>query len=102
MSDERPIEEIMGWDPVVSSSHGKGWIPPGSLFFHQFADVDDLAAWLRAHHVTVGVVADVNSDFTARCLRFLGSYVVASYVGTGLTIRDALTAAVRKVAGGTP
>lgn len=57
MSDERPIEEIIGWRNVTPSNATPQWMAaPGDFRTH--AEADDLAAWLYPRGGTILAALD--------------------------------------------
>ena len=106
MSDERPIEEVIGWrlydhgsDPIPSLSH-RQWIDRNGDGRVR-AEVDDLAAWLN----WIDSWPDPSDPLTVTWDEDDRTYTVSGYMipdglvtEVGPTIRDALIAAVRKVA----
>lgn len=102
MSDERPVEELIGWvrRPI-------GWgIPPSYLLIRRRAEVDDLAAWLDAHWwdeheddaepaAIWRLVHDEADD--GQMFWYVDPYDDDPDDDVHPTIRDALVAAVRRV-----
>lgn len=100
---ERPVEELIGWKPwIVSGDKVLSWVTAKDpqtgrrQIRTDGAQVDDLAAWAISHNYGVSMFdrRPEHSDFEALLFRF-GRTLTS---GIGPTIRDALIAAVRKVA----
>ena len=102
MSDEKPVEEIIGWDGLTTiSQSGRRtvtgpWWPRGEDKPRR-AEVDDLLAWLTEADRVAFVTMNFGLSSHARC------EATVFHAGTGLaefqgdTLRDALVAAVREV-----
>ncbi len=93
---ERPIEELIGWQ-LVDDEPNAMWVDPNGCLHHR-AEVDYLAAWLIANgtglrglsvHHRLAPSMD-GKDW------HVGGF--GNDAPRGPTIRDALIAAVRKVA----
>lgn len=102
MTTERPIEELIGWR---KSGEYDGWLPYGDDEWRQRAEVDDLAAWLREHVGLIFIADDIEwltdeDEPTCDVLVFEASNESdpSRFIERGPTIREALIAAVRKVA----
>lgn len=95
MSDERPIEEIIGWYKGVAR-----WAPLDGTWRVR-ADVDDLADWLEAQHRVVTIRPASRPEghwIVAMRLRHEEWESASSSTHTAPKILLALEAAVRKVA----
>lgn len=83
---ERPVEKLIGWHP---GAKGRAWFDAhGNRYVR--AEVDDLAAWLF----------DAAGDFHLAPYPGRGWWVLGIFPKPpfGPTVRDALVAAVRRVA----
>lgn len=90
---EQPIEGVIGW--TLSEFDGCWW--DGDTFWHYRAEVDDLAAWLDSQFHWSGW--DVLRDGDNWHVDFDNEYAPVGHTASLPTIREALIAAVRKVAG---
>ena len=107
--DERPVEELIGWEPQLSSFYDEelmtrtelhsGWfVDGGAGFTRHRAEVDDMLEWLRlgGFHVQPG---DYDFDLVDTPVRLLCVDAVrGSAFIDGDTMRQALEAVVRAVA----
>lgn len=94
MSDERPVEELIGWERVDCdvSRHDGRWMTHDGRIYADRAEVDDLIAWLGDRLEMMSKVR--GGKVAVDVMTSAGPRVV--YAGSA---RDALVAAVRKVAG---
>lgn len=98
MDDERPVEELIGWTPWRENRpNGREWFDGANENEpRRRAEVDDLAAWLHAqgrsglsiHRRLAPAMDGMNWHISGW----------GNDAPRGSTIRDALIAAVRKVA----
>ena len=94
MSDQRPIEEVIGWE----REPGFGWFDARRAVYHRRAEVDDLAAWLDATISPGGW----DIERTGKHGEWAAHNDFEPYWHTGnlvgwVPLREALVAAVRKV-----
>lgn len=95
MSDERPVEELIGWERPIANNPLQLWATErGGEPSKDRAEVDDLAAWIVAQGFGVSMFDRDDGGYEALVVRPRSVHVSER----GPTIRDALIAAVRKVA----
>lgn len=97
-----PIEQIIGWTPLVDEDGDTGqWVTPDGAI-RQDATADDLASWLLDRGVDPSVTCtrhDVTT-FGSTKAQWVGAWRTEGVrILPQQTIIEALTAAVRTVAG---
>jgi len=95
---ERPIEELIGWTRVCWTDSYAGWWWYGSQYVAG-ATVDDLAAWLDSRLSYAGWAAYRDCEDWYVDIDCFNHDPATAFTDSLPTLLEALTAAVRKVAG---